>query len=181
MKKVENGYCDYYYLTEDGRLYNSLTDRYKQADQSKRFMLKTLQGERKKVSLKVLYNMVYGKTYCIDDIRDLEGEEWREVQNTQGMYYVSNKGRIKSYTGYKAILMKQRKTSSGYYRVDIVVDGNRVSKLVHRLVGALFLRMPSSMDMELHHIDFNKENNCSNNLEWLTIVEHKKKHRKEVA
>ena len=32
--------------------------------------------------------------------------------------------------------------------------------------------------MELHHKDFNKKNNNADNLEWLTIAEHKKKHTK---
>ena len=48
---------------------------------------------------------------------------------------------------------------------------------MHRLVGMYFLPKPLFEDMELHHIDFNKENNCSENLEWLTIAKHKEKHR----
>lgn len=177
MKKIENGYCEYYYLTEDGKIYNSQTKEYKYPDKQRRFALKTLSGTRKKVALKVLYYMVYNKPYCIDEISDLKGEEWKEIDNTNGLYYVSNMGRIKSYNGYKAIVMKANKTKYGYYRLDIVQDGERVSKFVHRLVAIAFLPNPSSIDMELHHKDFNKENNCSDNLEWLTISEHKKKHK----
>ena len=177
MRKIENGYCEYYYLTEDGKLYNAQTNEYKDADNNNRFSIKTISGDRKKISLKVLYSKVYNKPYCKDDISDLKGEEWREIDNTKGIYYVSNKGRIKSYNGYKAIVMKQNKTKNGYYRLDIVQDGERVSKLVHRLVGASFLPIPDNIDMELHHKDFNKENNSYDNLEWLTMAEHKKKHR----
>ena len=46
--------------------------------------------------------------------------------------------------------------------------GVRYSKLVHRLVAASFLPLPEKIDMQLHHIDFNKNNNSANNLEWLT-------------
>ena len=177
VRKINNGYCDYYYLTEDGRIYNAQTNEYKDADKNNRFTLKKINGKRHKISLKVLYGKIYNRPYCKDDISDLEDEEWREIDNTKGIYYVSNKGRIKSYNGYKAIIMKQNKTNSGYYRLDIMQDGERVSKLVHRLVGASFLPIPDKLDMELHHKDFNKENNYSENLEWLTIAEHKKKHR----
>ena len=178
MKKVENGYSDYYYLTEDGKLYNSITKEYKEANKDNKLTLKTIKGSRKKIALKVLYQMVYNKPYCEDNICDLENEVWKEVDNTNGLYFVSNKGRIKSYKGYKAIIMTPYKTKGGYARVDIVQDGIRVSKLIHRLVAFAFLPFRQSIDMELHHIDNNKENNCSDNLEWLTKVEHLKKHRK---
>lgn len=176
MKKIENGYCEYYFLTKDGKIFNAKTNEYKTPDKSRRFTLKTIGGEKKKVTLKVLYDLVYNKPYCIDNISDLEGEIWKEIDNTRGVYYVSNKGRIKSYSGYNAILMKQHKTKCGYYRLDIVQDGERISKLIHRLVASAFLSYPSNIDMELHHKDFNKENNCSDNLEWLTVSEHRKKH-----
>ena len=184
MKQINNGYCECYYLTEDGRLYNTQTKEYKSADKDNRIVLKTEDGVRRKISLKVLYYMVYEKPYCKDDISLIDGEKWKEIENTKGMYFVSNMGRIKSYKGYKAIILKPTKTKGGYYRVDIVQDGERVSRFVHRLVASSFLPLPKYIDMQLHHIDYDKSNNKSSNLEWLTIVEHKKKHqerRKESA
>lgn len=127
MKKIENGYSNNYYLTEDGRLYNEETKEYKSHDKRYRLPIKTKDGVSKKVSLKTLYNLVYNKPYCKDNIADLEGEEWKEIDNTNGLYFVSNQGRIKSYNGYDAILLKPYKTSNGYNRVDIVQDGIRVS------------------------------------------------------
>lgn len=87
------------------------------------------------------------------------------MDNTNGLYFVSNKGRIKSYKGYKAIVMTPYKTKGGYDRVDIIQDGMRVSKLIHRLVAFSFLPIRNNIDMELHHKDFDKTNNCSDNLE----------------
>lgn len=180
MRKLNNGYCDYYYLTEDGKIYNENTGEYKEPNKDNRFVLMQLDGKRKKTALRVLYKLVYDKPYCKDDICDLEEEKWKEVENTNGLYFVSNKGRIKSYNGYNAIILKATKTRNGYHRIDIVQDGERVSKYVHRLVAIAFLPLPSKVDMELHHKDYNKDNNCSNNLEWLTIAEHKKKHRERI-
>lgn len=176
MQQINNGYCKFYYLTEDGRVYNAETKQYKEADKEHRFVLKREDGTRKKIALKPLYKMVYNKPYCKDNIRGLEGEKWKEIHNTQGLYYVSNMGRIKSYNGYEAIILKPTVTKSGYHRLDIIQDGMRVSKLVHRLVAASFLPIPNNIDMELHHRDCNKWNNKSENLEWLSIAEHKKKH-----
>lgn len=176
MKQINNGYCDYYYLTEDGMIYNSKTEEYKVADKDNRFALKKEDGSRKKIALKVLYNIVYSKPYCKDNIKPIEGEIWKEIDNTNGLYYVSNMGRIKSYKGYNAIILKPTKTKSGYYRLDIVQSEERVSKLVHRLVAQYFLELPSNIEMELHHKDCDKGNNKSENLEWLTRAEHRKKH-----
>ena len=176
MKRIENNFCDYYYLTEDGTLFNSMNSRYKKADKQHKFILNTLDGDKKRITLKSLYLLVYNRPYCEDDIIDLENEVWKVIDNTNGLYYVSNMGRIKSYKGYKAIIMKPYKTKNGYDRVDIIQDGIRVSKLVHRLVAFAFLPIRSNVDMELHHKDFNKENNTLYNLVWLPKEEHIKKH-----
>ena len=176
MKKIENGFCDCYYLSADGKVYDSQKGEYKERDSQNSFTLKTKDGKRKKIALKVLYSMVYNRTYCEDDIADLEGEKWKEVENTGHMYFVSNMGRIKSLKGYKAIILKQTVSRNGYVRVDIIEDGKRVTKLVHRLVGIAFLPNPLDVYMQLHHKDHDKRNNCSDNLEWLSIAEHKRKH-----
>ena len=176
MKQINNGYCEYYYLTKDGQIYNKELDEYRNPDKDKRFYLKKLDGSMKRVSLRKLYDVVYDKPFCEDKIVDLRGEIWKEVENTNGLYYVSNMGRIKSYNGYSAMILKQTKTKSGYYRLDIVQNKQRVSKLVHRLVAFAFLPKPKNESMELHHKDFNKQNNRVCNLEWLPKEEHIKKH-----
>ena len=56
------------------------------------------------------------------------------------------------------------------------MNGNRQSIFVHRLVAAAFLPAPTSFEMHIHHIDFTKSNNCADNLEWLTPLEHRNKH-----
>lgn len=177
MKQINNGYCSCYYLTEDGRVYNEDTKEYKVATKEKNFILKTEEGKRKKIALKTLYRLVFNKNYCVDNIADLDNEEWKAIHNTNDIYFVSNKGRVKSKAGYEAIILKPNITSSGYYRVDIVQEGKRISRFIHRLVAASFLEMPKHIDMQLHHKDYNKSNNCVDNIEWLTIEEHLKIHK----
>lgn len=179
MKQICNGYCSYYYLTKDGRIYNENTREYKERNKEKRFILKTEEGTSKKVALKPLYKLVYNENYCEDNIVDLEGEEWKAINNTNNLYFVSNKGRVKSKQGYEAIILKPNITTSGYYRVDIVQEGKRISRFIHRLVAASFLEMPEHIEMQLHHKDCNKSNNSVDNIEWLTIEEHIKKHKEK--
>lgn len=179
MKQIKNGYCSYYYLTEDGRIYNANTKEYKKTSKNNLFTLKTEEGKSKKVVLKTLYKLVFNKNYCRDNIINLDGEEWRAINNTNNIYYVSNKGRIKSMAGYEAIILKPNITTSGYYRVDIIQEGKRISRFIHRLVASAFLEMPKHIDMQLHHKDCNKFNNNVENLEWLSIEEHIKKHKEK--
>ena len=176
MKQVNNGYADYYYLLEDGRIYNAATEAYIEPNSRHQYRLKTIDSTYKYIALKSLYKLVYNKVYSKDSIEDLEGEQWKEVDHTDGIYLISNKGRIKSLQGYEAAILNPYVTQNGYRRVDVIQDGKRVSKLMHRLVAAAFIPMPKSIDHQLHHIDFNKNNNAATILEWLSCQDHAKKH-----
>lgn len=179
MQQVNNGYCNCYYLTEDGRLYDAAAGQYKEPTKDNRFILKTEDNKTKKIALRSLYKLVYGRPYSKDNIENLDDEVWKEIENTNGVYYVSNLGRVKSYAAYKAKLLKPTITAKGYHRLDIIQEGQRATKLVHRLVAAAFLLPPKNIDMQLHHKDFNKNNNAAANLEWLTVQQHMRKHSEQ--
>lgn len=132
--------------------------------------------KRTAISLKKLYRLVYDREYCIDEVQSLEGEEWKEIPHTSGVYQASNKGRIKSLQGYSAIVLKPYYTN-GYQRVDICMDGGRKSWLVHRLIAMCWLPLPQDISYQLHHKDMNLDNNASGNLVWLSQTEHLKLHR----
>ena len=176
MEKINNGYADYYYLLKNGSIYNAKYDTTIKPNKEHTFTLTTIDNKRKKVALKTLYKLVYNKPYCIDNIKNLDNEQWKEIDDTEGLYYVSNKGRIKSLQGYEAIILKGFSNKSNYIRVDIIQGGERQTRLIHRLVAAAFLGVPDKLEMQLHHKDFNKHNNAADNLEWLTAAEHRKKH-----
>lgn len=177
MEQINHNYADYYYLTLEGNVFNANSNAYIKPDKSHRFKLKQIDNSYKSISLKTLYKLVYNQTYCIDEIKDLEDEEWRVINNTDSLYFVSSLGRVKSYQGYKAIILKPYTTPKGYEKVDIVEHGQRQTKFVHRLVAAAFLPLPNGIDYQLHHKDKLPNSNAASNLVWLSPAEHRKAHK----
>lgn len=129
----------------------------------------------------------------VEDTSDLPGEHWKPISNVNGhmmqdYYLVSNKGRVKSKQRVVAVHKGNKITykhvpemmcscitaDSGYVHVTLV-DANKVaySVLVHRLVASEFCENsdPNSKTV-VNHIDGNKQNNCSDNLEWCTYLEN---------
>lgn len=177
MKQLENGYAEYYYMTDAGLIYNSKTKHYIKPDKKHSFKLNMIDGTHKYICLKKLYKEIYNKNYCIDNITDIDNEKWKDIEIAKGYYMVSNMGRIKSLQGYKAIILNPYTNQGGYRRVDITISGKRQCYLVHKLVAAAWLPLPKDINMQLHHKDFNLENNSASNLEWLSPAAHHKIHK----
>lgn len=49
---------------------------------------------------------MFHKEFAVDNIIDLDGEIWKDIDGTQGRYKVSNKGRIKSLSDYETRILK---------------------------------------------------------------------------
>lgn len=97
----------------------------------------------------------------------MENEIWKEVKNTNGRYFISNMGRFKSLYGGKIRITIGSKDKNGYLRVFL----NKKTVKVHRLVCEYFLENFDS-SLTVNHKDFDKSNNCLNNLELLTNSEN---------
>lgn len=112
-------------------------------------------------------------------------EEWRDIVGYEGLYQVSDLGRVKSLPRLKrnfnvntkrfdiiTIPEKIRKpqlTKYGYYRIGLTKNSKQVYHSVHRLVAEAFI--PNSKNLlQINHKDENKTNNCVDNLEWCTAV-----------
>lgn len=177
MKQIGTPYKDYYFL--DGiKVYNSLTKKYLRMN-TNTFTLVNEENKRVKATLKELYYKVNKKVYCNDDIQDLQGEEWKEIENSGGNYFISNIGRIKSYKGYNAKILCQAIADNGYKRVnvDFFGTGTTANFTIHRLVAEYFVEKPNKpMCNIVHHKDFNSFNNKADNLMWVTKEEHKAIH-----
>jgi hypothetical protein len=92
-------------------------------------------------------------------------EEWKESGYDE--YLVSNTGKIKSLKFGRERVLKPRFVC-GYAYVILSNGPNRYSLRVHRIVARVFHGPPPSKSHEVNHIDGNKANNHSNNLEWVT-------------
>lgn len=177
MKQINHGFKPFYYLTKNGQLYSEKSGKMLKRNQQNSYSLMTIEGTQKTISISRLFKLVYDEDYHIDEIENVQNEQWKPVDDTDNKYWISNQGRIKSFNkGFKARLLKPYKNQGGYERIDLIIKGRRQTKLIARLVAAAFLPLPHKLDMQLHHIDFNKNNNSANNLEWLTSAEHVKKH-----
>lgn len=97
-------------------------------------------------------------------------ETWKEIASYEGLYEVSDLGRVKSlnynHTGKENIL-KPHKNSKGYLRVRLCKNGQVNHIAVHRLVACAFLPNPNNLDT-INHKDEVKTNNAVSNLEWMS-------------
>lgn len=177
MRQIKHGFKDYYYLTEDGQIYNANTHSYLTPGRSS-YKLQTEESRRKEISLSSLYALVYERPFIQDNIERLEGEIFREIPGTEGKYKISNYGRCISYNqGSSAKLLTPiNNKAGGYLRVSIKINGSFKKKLIHQLVAESFCEKPEGSSLQIHHIDFNHSNNRADNLEYLSPGEHLAKH-----
>lgn len=100
-----------------------------------------------------------------------ESEIWKDVVGYEGIYEVSNKGRIKSKHYGKKVFLKTQKTYDGYITTKLSIGGNSKRCSLHRLVAIAFLGNPENKP-QVNHKDGNKLNNYMDNLEWVTAQEN---------
>ena len=97
-------------------------------------------------------------------------EIWKPVRNYEGLYEVSNLGRVKSLnynrTG-KERIMKGLDNGHGYLFVQLCKDGKVENCRINRLVAMAFLPNPDNLP-EVNHKDKIRTNNKVENLEWCT-------------
>lgn len=98
----------------------------------------------------------------------MKDEIWRDVNGYEGLYEVSNLGRVRSLnynkTGEIRMLIVQ-KHRCGYLQVGLWKDGKHKTCTVHRLVAEAFIPNPDNLP-EVNHINEDKQSNIVTNLEW---------------
>ena len=101
-------------------------------------------------------------------------EKWKDIPNYEGLYQISNLGKILNVKRNK--IKKQTINKEGYYYVMLSKKGKKTYFLVHRLVAQVFLdkskykcvNKDDNVILVVNHKDENKLNNNLNNLEWCT-------------
>ena len=95
----------------------------------------------------------------------MKKEIWKPVVGYEGLYEVSNLGRVKSVKFGRERVLKPIKHPNGYLCVNLCKDGKRKNCLVHRLVAQAFIPNPLNLP-EINHINEQKTENRASNLQW---------------
>lgn len=108
-------------------------------------------------------------------------EIWKDISGYEGLYQVSNTGKVKSldrivksntphqdgFRRLKGKLLKHGLTTSGYRFVALCVNGKAKNFSIHRLAATAFIPNPDNLKT-VNHINGDKEDNRTTNLEWLS-------------
>lgn len=101
-------------------------------------------------------------------------EIWKDVKGYEGLYQVSNLGRVKSFREgtkfgkQKEYILKPWLINSGYHVVMLYKEDRSKRKYqLHRLVAETFIENSENLPC-INHKDENKINNNASNLEWCT-------------
>lgn len=115
-------------------------------------------------------------------------EVWKPIVGFEGLYEVSNTGKVKAlqrtvtaHNGWprtfheKILTLHSSKLTERHpkpmYHVELWKDNKRTVKMIHRLVAEAFVPNPDGKP-QVNHIDGNRMNNSIENLEWVTCSEN---------
>jgi hypothetical protein len=109
-------------------------------------------------------------------------EVFKDIVGYEGLYQVSNLGRVKSLErtkvgkcGSVAIvkerILKPADNGHGYLFVILCKDSVLKTHKVHRLVCEAFIPNPNNLP-QVGHLDESRDNNCVDNLYWTTAKDN---------
>ncbi len=90
-------------------------------------------------------------------------EIWKSVKGYEGIYQVSNFGRVRNCNN--GCILKSHKERKGYLRVGLSKGAKQTAHYVHQLVAKAFIPNPDALP-QVNHKDEIPSNNNADNLEW---------------
>ena len=99
---------------------------------------------------------------------ELKNEKWKDIFGYDGMYQVSDLGRVRSLKFGKERILKSNTLPSGYVQIGLHKNGRTKMKYIHRLVAQAFIDNDDETKTYINHIDECKQNNRMGNLEYCT-------------
>lgn len=113
----------------------------------------------------VMFTILINNNLNVVDMTEIE--EWRPIVGYEGLYEVSNLGRVRSFKWGREEIRKLHITKKGYLEVGLCKEGKQKMFKVHRLVAQAFIPNPEGLPV-INHRDENPKNNKVDNLEWCT-------------
>lgn len=113
----------------------------------------------------------------------MQGEIWKDVAGYEGIYQVSNMGRVKrlekrtrtrnGYRTLKEIIVKPIVQHTGYAHIGLWGNGILKQVRLHRLIAEAFCHNPDpEKKVQVNHLNEDKLDNRACNLEWVTAKEN---------
>lgn len=108
-----------------------------------------------------------------NSIKDLENEVWKDIKGYEGLYKISNLGRIKSmYRRGGGGILKPNLAKNGYYTIGLRLKNKGIKRfLIHRLLALHFIDNPNNLPM-VDHINRKRNDNRLENLHWVSVKEN---------
>ncbi len=100
----------------------------------------------------------------------MKNEIWKTIEGYEGLYAVSNFGRVKNVT--TGLVRRASYCKDKYLKIGLHNNGVRKTVSIHKLVAKAFIPNPDNKP-QINHKDLNKENNSASNLEWVTGEENR--------
>lgn len=109
-------------------------------------------------------------------------EIWKDIEEYEGLYQISNLGRVKSLERYVITkhgyqlpiskkILKQITNKFGYKKVELNKNGKGKSYSVHRLVAKTYLK-DYNENLQVNHVNGIKDDNRVENLEMVTASQN---------
>lgn len=105
-------------------------------------------------------------------------EIWKDIKGYEGLYKISNYGRVESlpknrYGSKKSIILKPFLDKDGYLNIGLCKNNVVTKHKVHRLVAQVFINNCHNKP-QVNHKNGIKDDNRVTNLEWVTNGENQK-------